>query len=47
MVEAARRLARLRLLGVWCEPTCYHFLQIDDFLDAAAAAVVNEAVRGT
>lgn len=47
MVEAARRLARLRLLGVWREPTCYHFLQIDDFLDAAAAAVVNEAVRGT
>ena len=47
MVEAARRLARLRLLGVWREPTGYHFLQIDDFLDAATAAVLNEDVRGT
>jgi nucleoside-diphosphate-sugar epimerase len=47
MVEAARRLARLRLLGVWREPTCYHFLQIADFIEAAAAAVVNETVRGT
>ncbi len=46
-LEAARRLARLRLLGVWREATCYHFLQIDDFLDAATAGVVNEAVRGT
>src|SRR5690349_19839719 len=34
MVEAARRLARARLLGVWREPTWYHFIQTDDFLDA-------------
>jgi nucleoside-diphosphate-sugar epimerase len=46
MVEAARRLARLRLLGVWREPTWYHFLQTEDFLDATAAAVLNERVEG-
>ncbi len=47
MVEAAQRLAQLLLLGVWREPTCYHFLQIDDFLDAAASAVINDDVCGT
>lgn len=47
MVEAARRLARLRLLGVWREPTIYHFIQTEDFLDAAAAAALKEGVYGT
>ncbi|MGH7857350.1 MAG: NAD-dependent epimerase/dehydratase family protein, partial [Candidatus Binatia bacterium] len=46
MVEAARRLARWRLLGVWREPTWYHFIQTDDFLDAAAAALVRDGIRG-
>ncbi|MGH7860025.1 MAG: hypothetical protein ACREQY_22075 [Candidatus Binatia bacterium] len=46
MVEAARRLARWRLLGVWRTPTWYHFIQTDDFLDAAAAALVREGIRG-
>jgi nucleoside-diphosphate-sugar epimerase len=46
MVEAARRLARWRLLGVWREPTWYHFIQTEDFLDAAAAAVLRESING-
>ncbi len=47
MVEAARRLARWRILGVWRQPICYHFIQIDDFLEAAAAAALNEGICGT
>jgi hypothetical protein len=27
MVEAARRLARWHLLGVWRDPTWYHFIR--------------------
>lgn len=46
MVEAARRLARRHLLGVWRQPTWYHFIQIEDFLDATAAAVLNDDVQG-
>jgi len=46
MVEAARWLARRRLLGVWRKPTCYHFLHIDDFLEATAAATWKEGVSG-
>ncbi|HVN63858.1 MAG TPA: NAD(P)-dependent oxidoreductase [Candidatus Binataceae bacterium] len=46
MVEAARRLARLRLLRVWQEPTWYHFIQIDDFLDAVAAAIAKPGIQG-
>jgi len=46
MVEAARRLARWHLLGVWRNPTWYHFIQTEDFLDAAAAAAVQHGVRG-
>ncbi len=46
MVEAARWLAQRRLLGVWRKPTWYHFIQTQDFLDAAAAACVKERVSG-
>jgi nucleoside-diphosphate-sugar epimerase len=46
MVEAARKLARLRLLGVWRQPTWYHFIQIADFLDATTAAVSKPGIEG-
>ncbi len=46
MVEAARWLAQRRLLGVWRQPTWYHFIQTQDFLDAAAAACVKQGVSG-
>lgn len=46
MVEAARRLARWRLLGVWREPTVYHLIQTEDFLEAATAAVLLDDVHG-
>jgi nucleoside-diphosphate-sugar epimerase len=46
MVEAARRLARWGLLGVWRDPTWYHFLQTEDFLDATATAVFKDGVEG-
>lgn len=46
MIEAARRLSRLRLLGVWRDPTWYHFIQIDDFLDAVAAAIAKPGIEG-
>jgi nucleoside-diphosphate-sugar epimerase len=46
MVEAARWLAQRRLLGVWRQPTWYHFIQTEDFLDAAAAACLKKGVSG-
>ncbi|HUO03930.1 MAG TPA: NAD(P)-dependent oxidoreductase [Candidatus Binataceae bacterium] len=46
MVEAARKLARLRLLGVWRQPTWYHFIHIDDFLDAVATAISKPGIEG-
>jgi nucleoside-diphosphate-sugar epimerase len=46
MVEAARWLAQRHLLGVWREPTCYHFIQTEDFLDAVTMAVMKEDISG-
>jgi nucleoside-diphosphate-sugar epimerase len=46
MIEAARWLARRRLLCVWKEPTLYQLLSTPDFLRAVEAAIVNPGVRG-
>ncbi len=46
MIDAARWLARHWLLGVWRAPTWYHFIHIDDFLDATAAAALKPGVEG-
>jgi nucleoside-diphosphate-sugar epimerase len=46
MVEAARWLARRRLLCIWPEPTLCQFLSTTDYLRAAEAAIVNPEVRG-
>jgi nucleoside-diphosphate-sugar epimerase len=46
MVEAARWLARRRLLAVWREPTWYQFLSVPDFLQAAESAIVRPGVEG-
>jgi len=46
MIEAARWLARRRLLGVWREPTWIQLLSTDDFLTATEAAVLNPSSRG-
>jgi nucleoside-diphosphate-sugar epimerase len=46
MVEAARWLARHHLLGVWRKPTCYHFIQTEDFLDAVAASLLKPEIAG-
>ena len=46
MVEAARRLARCRLLCVWREPTVYQLLSTEDFLRATAAAIARPGVQG-
>lgn len=46
MVEAARWLARRRLLAVWKEPTLFQLLSTADFLAATEAAVVNVGVSG-
>ena len=47
MIEAARWLARRRLLSVWPEPTLFHLLSAADFLRAVEAAIFNPGVRGT
>jgi len=46
MVEAARWLARRRLLCVWPEPTLYQLISREDALRAIEAAIVKDGVRG-
>jgi nucleoside-diphosphate-sugar epimerase len=46
MVEAARKLARWRMLGVWRQPTWYHLIQIDDFLEATVVACTRDNIEG-
>jgi len=46
MVEAARWLARHRLLCVWNEPTLYQLLSAADFVRAMEAAIFKSDVRG-
>jgi len=46
MVDAARWLARRRLLCVWREPTLFQLLSTADFLRAAEAAIVKPGIRG-
>lgn len=46
MIEAARWLARRRLLCVWPEPTLFQLLSIADYLRAVEAAIVKPTVRG-
>ena len=46
MIEAARWLARRRLLCVWPQPTVFQLLSTADYLSAAEAAVFKPEVRG-
>lgn len=46
MIEAARWLARRRLLAVWRKPTWIHLISTVDFLNATQAAAVKPGVRG-
>jgi nucleoside-diphosphate-sugar epimerase len=46
MVEAARWLARRRLLCVWREPTLLQLLSTADFLRAAEAAIAIPGIHG-
>ncbi|RPH60590.1 MAG: NAD(P)-dependent oxidoreductase [Acidobacteria bacterium] len=46
MVEAARWLAKRRLLSVWREPTLYQLLSTVDYLRAVEAAVFKPGVQG-
>jgi nucleoside-diphosphate-sugar epimerase len=46
MVEAARWLAKRRLLCVWPEPTLFHLLSTADFLRATEAAIFKSGVQG-
>ena len=46
MIEAARWLARRRLLCVWREPTLMQLLSTADYLRATEAAILRPDVRG-
>jgi nucleoside-diphosphate-sugar epimerase len=46
MVDAARWLARRRLLSVWREPTLFQLLSAQDFLRATEAAIVKPGIHG-
>jgi nucleoside-diphosphate-sugar epimerase len=46
MIEAARWLARRRLLAVWPEPTWYQLISTADYLRATEAAILQPDVRG-
>jgi nucleoside-diphosphate-sugar epimerase len=47
MVEAARWLARRRLLCVWREPTLFQLVSTPDYLRAVEAAIFKPGIRGT
>jgi nucleoside-diphosphate-sugar epimerase len=46
MIDAARWLARRRLLGIWRDPTCYQLLSVPDYLQAAESAVLKPGIEG-
>ncbi len=46
MIDAARWLARHRLLGVWRDPTWIHLISAADYLAAAEAALFKPGVQG-
>jgi hypothetical protein len=46
MVDAARWLAKRRLLGVWKERTQIHLISKDDFCTACTAAITSNSVSG-
>jgi len=46
MIEAARWLARRRMLCVWPEPTLLQLISTPDFLRAVEAGIFNPGVRG-
>jgi nucleoside-diphosphate-sugar epimerase len=46
MIDAARWLAKRRLLGVWKERTQIHLISKDDFCAACTAAITNSKASG-
>jgi len=46
MIEAARWLARRRLLCVWPEPTLLQLLSTTDYLRAVESAILKQGIRG-
>jgi nucleoside-diphosphate-sugar epimerase len=46
MIEAARWLARHRLLAVWREPTIMQMLATEDYLRATEAAILRDGAQG-
>ena len=46
MIEAARWLARRRLLAVWRDPTWIHLIALPDFLACVRASIDRDAVSG-
>ena len=46
LIEAARRLARRGLLGVWREPTILQLIAVPDYLNATEAAIHNPSAAG-
>jgi predicted metal-binding membrane protein len=46
MIEAARRLLKRRLLGVWRKPTWIHLISLPDFLRSVEAAIEGTGVQG-
>jgi len=46
MIEAARWLARRRMLAVWKTPTWIHLIALPDFLSCVKAAIEGETLSG-
>lgn len=46
MIEAARWLAKRRLMAVWRRPTWFHLLSTPDFLRATEAAAFKAGIEG-
>ena len=46
MIDAAKRLMRHGLLGIWRKPTWIHLVSIDDFLSSVKNASVRPGIKG-
>ncbi|MCU0849508.1 MAG: NAD(P)-dependent oxidoreductase [Spirochaetes bacterium] len=46
MIDAAKRLMKRGLLGIWRKPTWIHLVSIDDFLSSVKNAAVRTGIKG-
>jgi nucleoside-diphosphate-sugar epimerase len=46
MIDAARRFAKYRILGIWKQPTWIHLISTHDFLESTKQAILKDHIKG-